>query len=664
MESPRSGDLPSRPLISPAITEANCSQLELAIADFLGIDVEEGATQGSTLGLENLSLQDAQEGSMSERENFHIPRAKTSIEQSIGNSKGSSQTRSSQAPTLDLREAARIGSPNHSQMQIRRTSRGNGCHACQSNPLIPNPSMRIQGHRNFGNSSIPLEDFSISGGTTETRASSRYPVDIPKTETMSHNPSTLVDLRDGMYQGHFSYGNSALGWEENHFSNRQAGEIERSDYPQAPISSVFQSFRTDNTPNRLQGRDQGSRTRNFLSNGPYEERVPSNSDIEMQGITGNHANMLFSGTKPVDIPSKQWAKIILLMATNHTGSDYLQETLDTREPRAIKRIFDGVLECVVDLIIDRFGNSLLQKLITKLINIIKWSFQLVEVMMAAIAPGLLVLMTNKNGSQMIDKCLFHFSNKHNQVFLRHPSFVALQDIAGPPAFAWFVPEPRLLEESYSDFNYNILESRSMILSALAQWDTHTTQHDFKTRHVIFETIQEHCIDLAKDAVAYLRIQRAVQTLADPYRQVLLIRIVNEALQLAQDVYGNYIIQEVISLQIPELTKAICHVLRGHFANLSMNKYGSHVVEKCIKSPCIDIVINEFVCCDKLADVACDYFGNYVLQTALRTAKDDLSHSLVRAIEKHRNRLLIDKHGEKVLREWANTSALLQFQKVI
>ncbi|KAL5981398.1 hypothetical protein ACLOJK_015453 [Asimina triloba] len=59
-----------------------------------------------------------------------------------------------------------------------------------------------------------------------------------------------------------------------------------------------------------------------------------------------------------------------------------------------------------------------------------------------------------------------------------PPTSALQVITSPPASAWFVNEPQLLEGSRSDTNYNSSWSHAEILSALVPYETYETPHDF------------------------------------------------------------------------------------------------------------------------------------------------------------------------------------------
>ncbi len=50
----------------------------------------------------------------------------------------------------------------------------------------------------------------------------------------------------------------------------------------------------------------------------------------------------------------------------------------------------------------------------------------------------------------------------------------------------------------------------------------------------------------------------------------------------QDAFGNYVVQYVLELAQPEASRAVMMVLKGQFAELSMQKFSSNVVEKCLK----------------------------------------------------------------------------------
>ncbi|KAG9444965.1 hypothetical protein H6P81_016305 [Aristolochia fimbriata] len=88
----------------------------------------------------------------------------------------------------------------------------------------------------------------------------------------------------------------------------------------------------------------------------------------------------------------------------------------------------------------------------------------------------------------------------------------------------------------------------------------------------------------------------------------------------QDPHGNYLVQAVIELEIPEVLSLICDKLKDHFDRLSTQKYGGYVVEKLMQSCMMEVVVSNLVLCRRLGDVARDQYGNYIIQKAWNVTK--------------------------------------------
>jgi hypothetical protein len=64
------------------------------------------------------------------------------------------------------------------------------------------------------------------------------------------------------------------------------------------------------------------------------------------------------------------------------------------------------------------------------------------------------------------------------------------------------------------------------------------------------------------------------------RKILLDNITNNALEIVQNPFGNYIIQHILDEWVPEIAKDIINVIICNIISLSMQKFSSNVVEKC------------------------------------------------------------------------------------
>ena len=86
---------------------------------------------------------------------------------------------------------------------------------------------------------------------------------------------------------------------------------------------------------------------------------------------------------------------------------------------------------------------------------------------------------------------------------------------------------------------------------------------------------------------------------------------------------NYVVQKVIGFKDMKINGEIASKLCGNFVSLSMNRHGSNVVEKLLNACAIEEVeqiISEMIDTPQPLQFLLNEFGNYVVQTAIKTAK--------------------------------------------
>lgn len=86
---------------------------------------------------------------------------------------------------------------------------------------------------------------------------------------------------------------------------------------------------------------------------------------------------------------------------------------------------------------------------------------------------------------------------------------------------------------------------------------------------------------------------------------------------------NFVVQHLLGLGDVNLNEKICFLLKGKFVELSSLRYGSHLVEKCLKSPGMArYVVNDLLKINdyQLLQLAKHRYGNFVVQRALKITK--------------------------------------------
>merc|ERR1711920_732613 len=105
------------------------------------------------------------------------------------------------------------------------------------------------------------------------------------------------------------------------------------------------------------------------------------------------------------------------------------------------------------------------------------------------------------------------------------------------------------------------------------------------------------------------------------------------MKLMQDPYGNYVVQYVLDSCTPEEAAGVIAKPLGSILELSVQKFSSNVIEKCLEQAPTDIkakYIDEIMHCPKLNKMLQDQFANYVVQRALSVCDEDQGIKLVEA----------------------------------
>ncbi|MCL7034389.1 hypothetical protein MKW94_003283 [Papaver nudicaule] len=308
---------------------------------------------------------------------------------------------------------------------------------------------------------------------------------------------------------------------------------------------------------------------------------------------------------------------IYKLAKDQNGARFLQRRFTEGNAEDINKIFCEIIDHIVELMTDSFGNYLVQKLLE-----VCSETQRMQILRAITRkPGDLVKISrDMHGTRAVQK--------------------VIETLKTPEQFSMIV----------SSLKPGIV---SLIKD---QHGNHVAQRclQYLMPHYsgfLFEAVTAHCFELATDRHGCCVLQKCLDNSDFERKRHLICEVTSNALILSQDPFGNYVVQFILELEVPWATADVLSQLDGNYGNLSMQKYSSNVVEKCLKYSGEERrpqIINELISNSCLDQILLHPYGNYVIQAALNCSKGALHASLVEAIEPHVPALKTSPFGKKVL----------------
>ncbi|KFK24590.1 hypothetical protein AALP_AAs67532U001500 [Arabis alpina] len=132
-------------------------------------------------------------------------------------------------------------------------------------------------------------------------------------------------------------------------------------------------------------------------------------------------------------------------------------------------------------------------------------------------------------------------------------------------------------------------------------------------------------------------------------------IMSTVSMLAQDQYGNYVIQHVLEHGKPDERTVIITELAGKIVQMSQQKFASNVVEKCLTfggPEERELLVNEMLGTtdenEPLQAMMKDQFANYVVQKVLETCDDQQRELILTRIKVHLNALKKYTYGKHIV----------------
>ncbi|KAL9296588.1 hypothetical protein ACSQ67_022484 [Phaseolus vulgaris] len=175
-------------------------------------------------------------------------------------------------------------------------------------------------------------------------------------------------------------------------------------------------------------------------------------------------------------------------------------------------------------------------------------------------------------------------------------------------------------------------------------------------HFIVSTFFDQVVTLSTHPYGCRVIQRVLEHCNDPTtQQKVMDEILGAVSMLAQDQYGNYVVQHVLEHGKPHERSSIIKELAGKIVQMSQQKFASNVVEKCLTfgGPSErQLLVNEMLGStdenEPLQAMMKDQFANYVVQKVLETCDDQQRELILSRIKVHLNALKKYTYGKHIV----------------
>lgn len=329
---------------------------------------------------------------------------------------------------------------------------------------------------------------------------------------------------------------------------------------------------------------------------------------------GYYTNLTPSWVKNAVLGNKCSANICNI-AKDQAGCRMLQKLLESNDEPFVDAVLEGVIENLVELMTDPFGNYLCQKLMSvcsesKLSKIID-----------SIGNELIDVALNMHGTRALQKLI---------EVIRTPEHVMkITDVLNSGAV-----------ELVTDLNGNhVIQT---CLSSLT-----SDECEF-----IYQTMYKHCVKLATHRHGCCVMQRCIDAANDRQRRMLIEIITQNVLELVEDAYGNYVIQYTLRLKNHDINVAIVKALAPRVTEFAKQKYSSNVIERCLMicpPETRSILISRFIDApfEIIKDLILHPFGNYVIQRVLNVARSDEMEAILDRIQPHIDELKNASAGKRI-----------------
>ena len=379
------------------------------------------------------------------------------------------------------------------------------------------------------------------------------------------------------------------------------------------------NFNNSKIQSNIKNNDILNINNNFLYHNDLHKRflttlIPQGTNMQIE-ILLYELNCILSKKEKIDFftyTNKIKGNIINIIKT-HKGSKLFQNNVKSFSSDIIHQIFLEISSSLIELIIDPYANYFIKKFYNYLNEKDKIDFLLF------ISDYFIKLSTNIIGTYPIQGIIELITSKNEKKIIIN----AIKD--------------SLIELCYDKFGTHILEK---IISC------------FENEYIefIFDFVEKNFLLLSNHINGICIVKKIVSYLNKKDIHEKIKKIINDnAINLIQHPYGNYVIQTLIDYwEIDEILQITLN-FKNKFTFLSNLKYSSNVVEKLMEKS--EIILKEYIneiCKDgKISEIMKNNFGNYVIQKALKISVNEDKKKLIEEVNKN----IFKINDKKLILKW-------------
>ena len=302
----------------------------------------------------------------------------------------------------------------------------------------------------------------------------------------------------------------------------------------------------------------------------------------------------------------------LSIIKNHKGSKIFQKYLkSTHSDEILHLIFIELSPNLEELIIDPYANYFCKRFFTYLNPIDRLEF------LKKIEKSLIKLSSDSIGTYPIQTIIEHLNTKNEKKIIISAISEHFQELIYDP-YGCHVLEKLLIcfEDEYVGFIYSFIFENFLYLAN-----------------------NNNGICIIKKILTFTNKKAIHEKLKNIVKE--------NALYLIQQSYGNFVIQVIIEYWTDYLD--IITLFKGNFFKLSLEKYASNVIERCLEKDekILNQYINEIITNNCIHDVMKSNYGNYVIQKAIKLSKGEYKKKFVFSAAKEINKL----NDNKLIQKW-------------